>query len=277
MAFDFAMIEGVAPTTTRAFRAFADGFARRTRAIAAALEGRMDATIAAWTGVALLVAAAKVIAAPNPGGSLWVTLTMSLPFLAAAASPVLGYRVASALFPRGKIRSQPGIRLCRYGSWRSAAPAELRQAEGAGPAGFLVSLIVGLMLNVPVRSLEFLTVVPAVNPGDPHWAQVLLMAMTCDVTVMNFAYMACFVMALRGVPLLPRALLVVWALDIGTQIAMAGALAHANLPQDLVGLLSGYLDGNVKKVMISVFVWLPYLILSDQVNLLFRHRVRAAP
>lgn len=262
----------IAPIARRAVAAFE----RRTRALAGAIEGRMEAAITAWAVLAMLVAAVKVAAAPNRGASLLVDLAMSLPFLALAASPILGYRVATALFPRDRRLPQPTVRLCRYGKWRAAAGAEVRRARAAGPGGFLVSLIVGLMLNVPVRSLEFLAVVPAINPADPRWAQVLQIAMTTDVVVMNFAYMACFVMAIRGVPQLPRLLLACWALDVAMQLAIAGALARTDLPPGLASLLAGYLDGNIKKVMISVFVWLPYLILSDQVNLLFRHRVRAA-
>ena len=35
------------------------------------------------------------------------------------------------------------------------------------------------------------------------------------------------------------------------------------------------LDGNVKKVLISVALWLPYLLMSKRVNVTFRHRVEA--
>ena len=34
-------------------------------------------------------------------------------------------------------------------------------------------------------------------------------------------------------------------------------------------------DGNVKKVLISTCLWLPYLLLSKRVNVTFRHRVEA--
>jgi hypothetical protein len=33
------------------------------------------------------------------------------------------------------------------------------------------------------------------------------------------------------------------------------------------------LQGNIKKVMISMVIWLPYLILSERVNLTYRSRV----
>jgi hypothetical protein len=35
------------------------------------------------------------------------------------------------------------------------------------------------------------------------------------------------------------------------------------------------LDGNVKKVLISIALWLPYLLMSRRVNVTFRHRVEA--
>jgi hypothetical protein len=39
--------------------------------------------------------------------------------------------------------------------------------------------------------------------------------------------------------------------------------------------LHGVLEGNVKKVLISVALWLPYLLLSKRVNVTYRHRIPA--
>jgi hypothetical protein len=39
--------------------------------------------------------------------------------------------------------------------------------------------------------------------------------------------------------------------------------------------LTALLTGNVKKVLISIAVWLPYLLLSARVNVTYRHRVPA--
>ena len=47
------------------------------------------------------------------------------------------------------------------------------------------------------------------------------------------------------------------------------------LPVDVATALCSLLDGNVKKVMISVALWLPYLLLSTRVNVTYRNRVPA--
>lgn len=93
---------------------------------------------------------------------------------------------------------------------------------------------------------------------------------------MNALYMVCFVLALRQIPLFPRALLATWLLDIVLQFAIAARLGAAGLPADLKAPLLSFLDGNVTKVLIAMALWLPYLIVSNQVNLHFRHRIRAA-
>ena len=41
------------------------------------------------------------------------------------------------------------------------------------------------------------------------------------------------------------------------------------------GLIRDWVEGNVKKVLISVALWLPYLLLSTRVNVTFRHRLPA--
>ena len=53
---------------------------------------------------------------------------------------------------------------------------------------------------------------------------------------------------------------------------MAGT---TDLPATVADALHSLLDGNVKKVLISVCLWLPYLLLSTRVNVTFRHRVPA--
>ena len=64
--------------------------------------------------------------------------------------------------------------------------------------------------------------------------------------------------------------------DVAMQFAIAQQVAlMPNTPPQVAQALSTLLHGNLDKVMISAFVWLPYLILSERVNVTFRQRVRA--
>jgi hypothetical protein len=130
---------------------------------------------------------------------------------------------------------------------------------------------------VPVRSLEFLAAVPAMNGNAPLWGQVLLAAMTADVVIMNFLYIVAFVAALRCAPWFPRLLVLAWGLDISSQLVMAHLVGNApGLPPSVGTAMGTLLSGNVQKVMISMIIWLPYLLLSERVNLTYRQRTSAA-
>jgi hypothetical protein len=142
----------------------------------------------------------------------------------------------------------------------------------------MASLLIGMLLNVPVRSLEFLAAVPAMNGNAPLWGQVLFAVTTFDVVVMNFLYILCFMAALRCVPWFPRFLFVVWGFDISAQLFMAHVVAGTTgLPVGVGEALGNLLQGNMQKVMISMAIWLPYLILSERVNLTYRSRVALNP
>jgi hypothetical protein len=54
------------------------------------------------------------------------------------------------------------------------------------------------------------------------------------------------------------------------RIALVAAISVTLLGLATVALV----HGNIAKVLISAFVWLPYLILSDRVNITYRQRVR---
>ena len=54
-----------------------------------------------------------------------------------------------------------------------------------------------------------------------------------------------------------------------------GRCRHRGPAADVADALHTLLDGNVKKVLISVCLWLPYLLLSKRVNVTYRHRVDA--
>jgi hypothetical protein len=50
--------------------------------------------------------------------------------------------------------------------------------------------------------------------------------------------------------------------------------ATPDLPIEVAQALQPFVTGNLQKVLISVTLWLPYLLVSRRVNLTFRHRVR---
>ena len=143
-----------------------------------------------------------------------------------------------------------------------------------GAGGIMVSLLVGMLLNVPVRAAEYLAAMPALSGPVPDWLSTLHLMMTLDVVLLSSLYAIAFVAALRRVPLFPRLLLAIWLLDLAMQFATARMVAGTpGLPADVAGALQALLEGNVKKVLISMVLWLPYLMLSKRVNLTYRHRV----
>lgn len=255
----------------------ARGFIASTRSIAKAIELRMEAIVGAWAAALLLATELKIALAPNPPRSWIEAIAMGLPFLLLGAAPIVGYRCAIACDRRaGAWHRQPSFRLAHFGRWRSASKFDRRRARIGGKSGFLVSLMAGLLLNVPFRSLKFLVIVPAVTSSDPYWSQVLVASFTLHAAAMNFLYMVCFAMALRTMPLFPRMLLFAWLTDLASQGLIASAMAGTDLPPHLAAPLIATLRENLAEALIAMVLWLPYLIVSDQVNLLFRDRTRAA-
>jgi hypothetical protein len=241
------------------------------------LDSRMDLLINGWICLIVLAGLAKVGAATALPANIGDALALLLPYLLIALAPIAGYRITTGSFPRGVLTAQPEIRLARIGKWRPLDVISARTNPAYGPIGFMASLLVGILLNVPTRTLEYLAAVPAVVASAPAWAQTYFLFMTADVIVMNFFYMVCFVLALRSNPLFPRMLLFAWAFDIMMQLVIAHRLAAAPaLPQEIVEPLVTLLRGNITKVLISAFVWLPYVILSERVNVTYRLRTAAS-
>lgn len=259
-----------------AYIAWATRLHARTGRVVRFLDTRVEMLFSAWIVLVVLAGLVKVVSAPIPPSNAPQWFGFVLPYLLIALSPIAGYRIATGSFPRGLLSAQPSIRLARVGKWQPVNLLQARTNPAFGPTGFLCSLLVGMLLNVPLRTLEYLSSVPALGSSAPPWAQTIFHMMTIDLIVMNFFYMVCFVMALRSIPLFPRMLLFAWVIDITMQLAIAHQVAgSADLPPDVAKAIAALLEGNIKKVLISAMIWLPYLILSDRVNLTFRMRVKA--
>jgi hypothetical protein len=255
-----------------------DRFGARMNTKAAAVlltfNTRLDRILIWWLLLAGVAATARIAFSPValPVASLPTFLSYALLVVVPFASTVLALR----WFKDGHLQPQPATRLARAGRWRAVDRAEAQQHPLYGSGGIMVSLLVGLMLNVPVRAAEYLAVIPPVPSVAPHWFSTLHFAMTLDVVLFSGLYMIAFVAALRRVPLFPRLLLAIWVGDIAMQLVTAEvAVAAGPLPAGVSSGLHSLLDGNITKVLISMALWLPYLLLSTRVNVTYRHRIPA--
>ena len=244
----------------------------RAAAVLVSIEGGLDRIMMGWLLVAGLASALRIATSPAGAPDMGTIAPYLLLILAPFASMVLALR----WFADGELQPQPQFRLARIGRWRSVSRAEARSHRLYGAGGLMVSLLVGILLNVPVRALEYLAALPAISGSVPPWLAVLRATMTVDLIVMSSLYTIAFVAALRRVPLFPRLLVAIWGLDLAMQLITAEMVANtAGLPPRVAGALETLLEGNVKKVLISAALWLPYLLLSRRVNLTYRQRVPA--
>ena len=214
----------------------------------------------------LRIATSNIHAAPD--------LSTVLPYVLLVGAPLVSMGLALMWFANGDRFAQPSTRLALAGRWRDVGFEEASRHPLYGSSGIMVSLLVGMLLNVPVRAMEYLAAMPALSGRVPEWLSTLHIAMTLDVVLLSSLYTIAFVAALRRVPLFPRLLAAIWMLDIVMQLGIANAVAGTEgLPAQVADALHTLLDGNVKKVLISVCLWLPYLLLSKRVNVTYRHRV----
>jgi hypothetical protein len=228
-----------------------------------------------WLLIAGLASAARIATMPvavASGGVFPVVAPYLLLVLAPFASVVLALR----WFRDGHLQPQPSTRLAVFGKWRDVSPSEARGQPLYGTTGIMVSLLVGILLNVPVRAAEYFVSMPPVAGEVPSWLSTLHVAMTFDVVLFTSLYAIAFVAALRKVPLFPRLLAAIWLADITMQLLTAQLIASAgDVPAPVADALHGLLSGNIQKVLISVMIWLPYLLLSRRVNVTYRSRIPA--
>jgi hypothetical protein len=227
-----------------------------------------------WLALASLVSVARIAATSHRLPIAGVE-TFSSYFLLVAA-PVVSAMLALRWFSDGHLQRQPSTRLARAGRWIGVSRSQAEAHPLYGASGIMVSLLVGMMINVPVRAAEYLTAMPPMPETAPHWLSVLYFAMTFDAVMFGSLYMIAFVASLRRVPLFPRLLVAIWIGDLAMQMVTAKLVVAAGpLPPGVSDALQTVLTGNVKKALISIALWLPYLLLSRRVNVTYRHRIPA--
>jgi hypothetical protein len=243
----------------------------RSVAILGTLEARLPRIMTIWFVSAIIASMLRIAISPI---SAPIDVNTVLPYLLLVTAPLISMGLALRWFRDGDQMPQPVTRLAIVGRWRSIGRDEAARHSLYGTSGIMVSLLVGMLLNVPVRALEYFAAMPALSGPMPAWVTTLHLAMTLDVVLLSSLYTIAFVAALRHVPLFPRLLVAVWAIDIVMQLGIAAAaVGTEGLPSGVATALHMLLEGNVKKVLISVALWMPYLLMSKRVNLTYRHRV----
>lgn len=245
----------------------------KSAALLMSIEDGLPRIMTIWFALAMTGCAVRIVASPLKAAP---DLSTFMPYMLLVGAPLVSMGLALIWFRHGDRLPQPVYRLSVGGRWRDVVAEEARRHPLYGSSGIMVSLLVGMLLNVPVRSLEYLAAMPALAGNVPEWLSTLRFAMTLDVVLLSSLYTIAFVAALRRVPLFPRLLAAIWLVDVAMQLVIARAVAATTgLPAPVADALHTLLDGNVKKVLISVCLWLPYLLLSKRVNVTFRHRVEA--
>ena len=246
--------------------------------IARFLDRRITTLLAIWFALAVLAGGVKIlllIAAVPKAATLAIVLPLIVPYALIALAPVAGYALVVRCFTNGSLTAQPRLRLAKVGRWNSVTPAEARQQPNFGMSGLLVSLVAGLLLCMVMRLGEYFLAMPAIPRVAPAWALAMSDAMTFDLIYLSFLYSVCIAMALKAAPLFPRMLAYTWLCDVLMQVAIARyTISAGGLPNEITEPLLAFLSANIKKVLISVMIWLPYLVVSNRINVTFRQRVR---
>ena len=256
-------------------RHFLRGYSQKLSARAAAIHKGLEANLAKialfWMVLAMSACSLRVVASPSMGQIRG--LETAAPYMLVVLAPVATLLFGLRWFKNGETMSRPQTHLARIGRWEKVEPSRARAHKLYGAGGIMVSLLVGMLMNVPVRVVEYLVAIPAIPAVTPHWLSTLHFMMTLDVVLLTSLYTLCFCAALKKVPFFPLLLAGVWMLDLSMQMVVAEVVANSGLPGGIADPLHTLLGGNVKKVLISMALWAPYLLLSERVNVTYRHRI----
>lgn len=252
----------------------AEKFSAKAQAMVIGIEAGLPRLMLWWTMAASFACGIRIAFAATPIEGFTQHLNSLAPYVLVVGAPVASLMLALRWFPRGSSFPQPETRLARLGRWRTIEPGEASALPLYGASGIMASLLLGMLINIPVRTFEFLAAIPATGDSPPAWFALLFGVMLLDVVLFSSLYVIAFVAALRHVPLFPRMLAAVWGMDMAAQTLIARATAEmADLPPTVAVALHDLLDGNLKKVLISAALWTPYLLLSRRVNITYRSRI----
>src|SRR5213596_2945160 len=130
----------------------------RSAALLLTIDQRLGRILQFWLLLAGFAAAARMAFAPHAehianfstGGS----------YLLVVLAPFVSTLLALRWFAHGDRQPQPLTRLARIGGWRPVPRQEAIRHPLYGASGIMASLLVGMMLNVPVRAAEYFAGMP---------------------------------------------------------------------------------------------------------------------
>lgn len=234
----------------------------------------LDRIALGWAGLLFVMMIARLAQTALSVGASGHWLASLPVYVLIALAPLIGLRLARSAFPADILYAIPDIDLRPGRRWHRLDPLAARDHPCFGTGGLIAGLAIGLLLNVAIRTAEFLAAVPAMAAVSDGWAHRLYLLLAADCIFFNMLYPITFVMAVRKNPWFPTMMAITWMLDIAAQLAIARALGDAHLPPAVASAMVGFLGVNVQKTLISIALWLPYLMLSDRVNVTYRGRIR---
>src|SRR4051794_30860457 len=150
----------------------------RSDALLLSIDNGLDNILKYWLLVAGLLSALRILSAPHDVAH--ASLATFASYMLVVVAPFASTLLALRWFSRGHLQPQPATRLARAGAWQRVSRGEAARHPQYGASGIMVSLVMGMMLNVPVRAAEYLAAMPPMPAAVPHWASVLHFAMTLD-------------------------------------------------------------------------------------------------
>ena len=131
---------------SKLFDQYRNALYQRSLLVAGFLNRRMSLIVTAWVSVALLAATLRYAVMDTPVYSLMDAMPVLVGYGAVILAPLAGYALARSAFVADRARQPLDFHLSFLGKWRTVDRAEASRDHLYGPAGFMASLLIGLML-----------------------------------------------------------------------------------------------------------------------------------
>src|SRR6185295_2180275 len=122
----------------------------RSTAVLLAIDTRLHGILKYWLLVAGLLAALRIALSSGSAGADALSTFSS--YMLVVVAPFVSTLLALRWFRDGYRQAQPEFRLAQVGRWTNVSRAEAQRHALYGTSGIMVSLLVGMMMNVPVRA-----------------------------------------------------------------------------------------------------------------------------